>query len=190
MQKAEHAVNSLRPSDAIWQCSSLSILAHVTACPIWHQVITWTNADLMSIGPFRTNLSELSIKIQQFPFKKINPKMLSAECQPICSQATMCSKNLFLAILHNVFLLTWFDFKSLTIVVPSKTSSSLSGLSLKKIQRSYKNYWNVKKKTTVKSLYNTRSLITTPFEVHWEVPSDRTHSYAGNYSTLYVLNFS
>ena len=32
--------------------------------PVWHQAITWTNADFLSIGPLGTNLSEIQIKIQ------------------------------------------------------------------------------------------------------------------------------
>ena len=31
-----------------------------------HQVITWSNADLLSNGPFGTNFSEILIEIQTF----------------------------------------------------------------------------------------------------------------------------
>ena len=42
----------------------------------------WTNADLLSNGPLRTNFSENWIKILTFSFKKMNFKMLSAKWQP------------------------------------------------------------------------------------------------------------
>ena len=35
------------------------------------QAIIWTNASILSIGPLGTNFSEISIKIDIFPFKKI-----------------------------------------------------------------------------------------------------------------------
>ena len=34
--------------------------------PVWHRVITWTNANMLSIGPFGTNFSRNWIKIQIF----------------------------------------------------------------------------------------------------------------------------
>ena len=51
--------------------------------PDWHQAITWINADLLSINPFRKKLSK--IKTIQLSFQqKIYMKMLSAKCQPFC----------------------------------------------------------------------------------------------------------
>ena len=32
--------------------------------PVWHQAITWTNADILSKGPSGTNFSEIIIRIQ------------------------------------------------------------------------------------------------------------------------------
>ena len=48
--------------------------------PVRRQAITWTNADLLSIGPFRTNFSEVWIKntklfIQENAFEKVVWKM-------------------------------------------------------------------------------------------------------------------
>ena len=43
--------------------------------PMWFQAITWTNDDLLSIGHFYTNLSEISIKTFQFSFKIMHVKM-------------------------------------------------------------------------------------------------------------------
>ena len=39
--------------------------------PVQHQAITWTNADLLKIGPLGTNFSEIWIKIQILTLKKI-----------------------------------------------------------------------------------------------------------------------
>ena len=44
------------------------------------QAITWTNDDLLSVGPTETNLSEIWIKMQSFSFKKINA-FENAVCQ-------------------------------------------------------------------------------------------------------------
>ena len=51
---------------------------------ICHQAITWTNADLLSVGPLGTNFSEILIKIKKNSLKKINLKMLFAKWQPFC----------------------------------------------------------------------------------------------------------
>ena len=42
--------------------------------PVWHQAITWTNADLLSIGPLGTKFSELWFKIHDFSFMKMHLK--------------------------------------------------------------------------------------------------------------------
>ena len=47
--------------------------------PVGHQAITWTNPDLLSIGPLGTNFSEIWIEILTFPFKKMCLKMTSAK---------------------------------------------------------------------------------------------------------------
>ena len=52
--------------------------------PEWCQAITWSNVHLLSIRPFRTDLSEIQIKIQYFSFMKMKLKMLSAKWQPFC----------------------------------------------------------------------------------------------------------
>ena len=51
--------------------------------PIRCQAITWTNADLLSIGPLGTNFSDIWIKCN-FSFMKMYLKMLSATWQPFC----------------------------------------------------------------------------------------------------------
>ena len=52
--------------------------------PVWHQAITWTNADLLSIRPLVMNFSEIWIKTQNFSFIKMHLKMLSAKWLPFC----------------------------------------------------------------------------------------------------------
>ena len=48
------------------------------------QAIIWTNAGLLSIGPLRTNFSEILIKIQQYSLKKMHLKMSSAKQRLCC----------------------------------------------------------------------------------------------------------
>ena len=74
--------------------------------PERRQVIIWTNAGMLLIGPLGTNFSEILIKIQTFSLKKIRLKMSSAKC---------CSFRLGLSVLmectgkvvircHNLFM--------------------------------------------------------------------------------------
>ena len=50
--------------------------------PVQRQAITWTNLDLLSIGPSGTN--KIWIEIQNFSFMKMHLKMSSAKWQPFC----------------------------------------------------------------------------------------------------------
>ena len=52
--------------------------------PVRRQAITWTTADLLSIGHLKTNFSEIQIKIRNFSFMKMHLKMSSAKWQPFC----------------------------------------------------------------------------------------------------------
>ena len=47
---------------------------------VQHQAISWTNA---GIEPLWGNSSEIWVNMQQYSYKKINFKMLSAKCQPL-----------------------------------------------------------------------------------------------------------
>ena len=40
------------------------------SAPVWHQAITWTNADLLPIGPLGTNFIDIWIKIQNLLSRK------------------------------------------------------------------------------------------------------------------------
>ena len=46
------------------------------------EVIIWTNAVILLIGPVGTNFNEIFGEIQTFSFRKIRLKMSSAECCP------------------------------------------------------------------------------------------------------------
>ena len=52
--------------------------------PVWHQAITYTNADLLSNRPLRTNFTEIWIKLQNFSWMKIHLQMPSAKWRPFC----------------------------------------------------------------------------------------------------------
>ena len=49
-----------------------------------HQVIIWTNAGILLIGPWGTNFGEILIYIDTFSFKKMHLKMSSAKWRPFC----------------------------------------------------------------------------------------------------------
>ena len=48
------------------------------------QVIIWTNAGLLSIGPLGTNFSEMLIEIYKLSFEKVHLKMSSGKWQQFC----------------------------------------------------------------------------------------------------------
>ena len=52
--------------------------------PGWHQVIIWTNAGILIIGPLGTNFSEIYIEMYTSSFKKIHLKISSGNWQPFC----------------------------------------------------------------------------------------------------------
>ena len=52
--------------------------------PFQRQAITWTKADLLSIGPLGIIFSEIRIRIKHFSFMKMQAKMSSAICRPFC----------------------------------------------------------------------------------------------------------
>ena len=52
--------------------------------PDRRQVIIWTNAGILSIGPLRTHFSEILIETLTFSSKKISLKVSSAKGWPFC----------------------------------------------------------------------------------------------------------
>ena len=53
--------------------------------PFHDIIMAWTNAGLLSIGPFRIHLSKVWIKIWKFSLKKIHLKIWPSTWQPFCS---------------------------------------------------------------------------------------------------------
>ena len=78
-------VNSSLLSAANMSGNWVSIGSHNGMLPFWHQAITWTNDNLLSIGRLATIFSEIWIKTQTFSFMKMHLKMLSAKWWPFCS---------------------------------------------------------------------------------------------------------
>ena len=77
---ATFTVNSLRPS-----VGNLTIIGPENGLsPGRRQATIWTNAGILSIGPWEINSSEICIGIHTFPFKKIHLKMASAKWRPFC----------------------------------------------------------------------------------------------------------
>ena len=59
-----------------WSCNGL--------LPAHCQAITWTNADLLLIGPLGTNFREIWIKMWNFSLVKIHSKKSSTKWQSFC----------------------------------------------------------------------------------------------------------
>ena len=57
-----------------------------------HQAIIWTNAGILSIGPFRTNFSDIFIKIYTFLFKQMHLKISSRKWWSFCLSLNMLKK--------------------------------------------------------------------------------------------------
>ena len=71
--------NSLRPSDA-YCVGNLTIIGSDNGFSHRRcQAIIWTNAGILLVGPLGTNLSEISIEIHIFSYKKMSLKMSSAK---------------------------------------------------------------------------------------------------------------
>ena len=58
------------------------------------QVIIWTTAGILIIGPLGTNFSEILIGIHTFSFKAMHLKMLSAKWRPFCLGRNMLKRPL------------------------------------------------------------------------------------------------
>ena len=65
-------------------CVSKGIITDNGLLPGRRQAIIWTNAEILLIGPLRTNFSEISIEIHIFSFKKMYLKISSGNWQPSC----------------------------------------------------------------------------------------------------------
>ena len=64
------------------------------------QAIIWTNAGILLIGPWGTNISEILSETHTFSFNKMHLKMLSGKWRPFClglNVLTMCSSTRWIA---------------------------------------------------------------------------------------------
>ena len=66
--------------------------------PVRRQAITWTNVEILLIGPLGTNFSEMLIEIHTFSLKKIHLKMSSGKMtailsRPQCVKVLQCMKS-------------------------------------------------------------------------------------------------
>ena len=76
--------NALRPSDSVCVGKLTTIGSDNGLAPGRCQVIIWTNAGILLIGLWGTNLSEILLEIYIFSFKKIHFKMPSGKRRPFC----------------------------------------------------------------------------------------------------------
>ena len=74
----------------------------------WRQAITWTNADILSIGPLETSFSEIRIKIQNFSFTKMHLKISSGKWRPFCFSLNVLSSTLWYTALVTLWMPTTY----------------------------------------------------------------------------------
>ena len=67
-----------------WDSKQTSIGSDNGLSPGRRQAIIWTNAGILSIGPYGTNFSEILIEILTFSLKKMSLKVSSAKRRPFC----------------------------------------------------------------------------------------------------------
>ena len=65
-------INSLRPSDAYASVNQTIIGSDNGLLPDGCQAIIWTKTCILSFGSLGINLSEISMEIQTFSFKKMH----------------------------------------------------------------------------------------------------------------------
>ena len=98
--------------------------------PSRRQPIIWTNAGILLIRPWGTNLSEILIEIDVFSFEKMHLKMSSAKWRPFCLghnvliiDASLChacfaTGELILCVIktqtyHYMISSSWYPFKNM-----------------------------------------------------------------------------
>ena len=74
------------------------------------QATIWTNAVILSIGPWGTNFSEILNENITFSFKKIRLKVSPAKWRPFCLGFNVSSHKLFTMTVHTWSLL-WLAYK-------------------------------------------------------------------------------
>ena len=68
----------------------VSIGSDNSLSPVRRQAITWTNADLLTIGTLGTKFSEIEIKIQTFSFTSVHKNAFG---NVVCETATILSRG-------------------------------------------------------------------------------------------------
>ena len=93
------------------------------------QAITWSNADLLSMGPIWTNLNEIWIEIQNFSFMKMCLKIWAAKWWPFCpgwrwvnpltcrctARKAGCPKQIPIPAIAGEYNITWWCYDMETL---------------------------------------------------------------------------
>ena len=78
-------VNSSKRHDAFmcwWLASGPWLVRNNGLSHIWHQAITWTNADFSTTDLLGTYISEILVDIQRYSFKEVPLNRSSVRCWP------------------------------------------------------------------------------------------------------------
>ena len=117
--------------------------------PVRRQVIIWTNAGILLIGPLGTNFSEILVGIQTFSFKKLHLKTSSTKWRLFCLglnelssvQHSYCTKCSYVVALR--YVLAQFYPKvcfTCTRALPRDCTRGRE-TTIKDIEPSYYNSW-------------------------------------------------
>ena len=79
------------------------------------QAITWTNVEILLIGPLGSNISEMLIEIHTFSFKKIHLKMSSGKWRPFRLGLNVINASYLIIEINNVIVLLWDHHFMMTI---------------------------------------------------------------------------
>ena len=81
----------LRPGDAYRKLCHHNFRYRLV---VFHdRAITWTDVDVLSTGPLRTNFSEIWYKMKIKSLMKMHLKLSSAKCRPHCSGRNESSRD-------------------------------------------------------------------------------------------------
>ena len=78
--------------------------------PGQRQAIMWTNAEILLIGPWGTNFSEISIEIYTFSFKKMHLKMLFGKWRPFCCSINVLNQGPIICCLCSQLWMLFVSF--------------------------------------------------------------------------------
>ena len=83
------------------------------------QAITWTNMEMLLIGPLGTNFSEILIEIHTFPFKKMHLKLSSAKWRQFWLALIVLNRIILRAGIPNLYFAevsSWMPISTLVWV--------------------------------------------------------------------------